>query len=215
MLSIVIETFPYLLKGALYTLYLSAICLTLGLIIGVLSGILSVIPFRLIRGCIFLYIYIIRGIPLLVLLFLVYYCLPMFGIELNPGIAAATSISLYNGAFISEIIRGAIISLPVSQTDAAKSLGMRYWLYMRKVILPQAMRYAIPPIINIALMCIKFTALVSIISVWELTFAGKEMAEATLRPFLIYAEVALIYFVFCFSLSRVGLSLEKRISYGH
>lgn len=213
MLSIFVETFPYLAKGAVYTLYFSAICLFLGLIIGILSGILSVIPNKLIQAIIFVYVYIIRGIPLLVLLFLTYYCLPVFGIELNPGIAAAASISIYVGAFISEIIRGAIISLPMGQTDAAKSLGMRYWLYMRKVIIPQAMRYAIPPIINIALMCIKFTALVSIISVWELTFAGKEMSEVTLKPFHIYAQVAFIYFVFCFSLSRLGLFLEKRLYY--
>lgn len=215
MFPLFIETFPYLAKGAVYTLYLSAICLSLGLIIGILSGVLSVMHSKFLRSIIFVYVYIIRGIPLLVLLFLTYYCLPIFGIELNPEIAAATSISLYNGAFISEIIRGAIISLPIGQTDASKSLGMRYSLYMRKVIIPQAMRYAIPSIVNVALMCVKFTALVSIISVWELTFAGKEMSEATLRPFLIYMEVALIYFIFCFSLSRLGIFLERRIFYEH
>lgn len=215
MFPLFIETFPYLAKGAVHTLYLSAICLSLGLIIGILSGVLSVMHSKFLRSIIFIYVYIIRGIPLLVLLFLTYYCLPIFGIELNPGIAAAASISLYNGAFISEIIRGAIISLPIGQTDASKSLGMRYSLYMRKVIIPQAMRYAIPSIVNVALMCVKFTALVSIISVWELTFAGKEMSEATLRPFLIYMEVALIYFIFCFSLSRLGIFLERRIFYEH
>ena len=215
MFSLFLQTFPYLAKGALNTLYLSAICLFLGLLIGILSGILSVGPNKFIRGIISTYVYLIRGIPLLVLLFLTYYSLPLAGIDLNPGIAAAGSISVYCGAFISEIIRGAILSLPIGQTDAAKSLGMRYWLYMGRVIVPQAMQYAIPPIVNIGLMCIKFTALVSIINVWELTFAGKEMSEVTLKPFHIYMEVALIYFIFCFSLSRLGLFLEKKIHYEH
>jgi His/Glu/Gln/Arg/opine family amino acid ABC transporter permease subunit len=215
MVSFFAQTFPYLAKGAINTLYLSAICLSLGLVIGVLSGVLSVSPNKFIRGVISSYVYLIRGIPLLVLLFLTYYSLPLVGIELNPGIAAAGSISLYCGAFISEIIRGAILSLPAGQTDAAKGLGMRYWLYMRAVIVPQAMRYAIPPIVNIGLMCIKFTALVSIINVWELTYAGKEMSEVTLKPFHVYMEVAFVYFIFCFSLSRLGLFLEKKIHYEH
>jgi len=215
MFSLFVGTFPHLAKGAVNTLYFSAVCLILGLVIGILSGILSVIPSKIIRGIIFAYIYLIRGIPLLVLLFLTYYMLPLFGIDLNAGIAAAASISIYTGAFISEIIRAAINSLPGGQTDAAKSLGMEYWLYMRKVIVPQALRQSLPPIVNIALMCIKFTALISIISVNDLTLAGKEMSEVTLKPFHIYAEVALIYFIFCFSLSRLGLYLEKRLHYVH
>jgi His/Glu/Gln/Arg/opine family amino acid ABC transporter permease subunit len=203
------------MKGASITLYYSAICLSIGLLVGIFSGILSVLRNRLVRGIIFFYVYIIRGIPLLILLFLTYYCLPLFGIELNAGIAATISISLYVGAFISEIIRGAVISLPAGQTDAAKSLGMRYWLYMRKVIIPQAMRYSIPPIVNVALGCVKFTALISIIGVWELTLAGKEMAETLLQPFFMYMEVAMIYFIFCFSLSRLGRYLEGRITYAY
>lgn len=215
MLSTFINTFPYLAKGTINTIYLSAICLSLGLVIGILSGILSVTTSRLLRSIIFIYIYFMRGIPLLVLLFLTYFTLPIFGIELNAEIAAAASISIYNGAFISEIIRAAIISLPIGQTDAAKSLGMTYWFYMRKVIIPQAFRYSIPPIVNIALMCIKFTALVSIISVSELTYAGMEMAQVTLKPFHIYFQVAVIYFILCFALSRLGLFLEKRLYYEH
>jgi len=213
MVSFILDTFPYLAKGTINTLYLSAICLVLGLIIGIISGVLSVIPIKFIRGIIFIYIYLIRGIPLLVLLFLTYYILPLFGIELNAGIAAAASISIYNAAFISEIIRGAILTLSAGQTDAAKSLGMRYWQYMRKVILPQSLRYSIPSIVNIALMCIKFTALVSIISVSELTLAGKELSEVTLKPFQIYLQVAIIYFILCFSLSRFGLFLEKKLHF--
>ena len=200
-------------KGALNTLYLSAICLVLGLVIGIISGVLSVIPVKLVKGIIFAYVYLIRGIPLLILLFLTYYMLPLFGIEVSAGIAAAASISIYNAAFISEIIRGAILTLPAGQTDAAKSLGMKYLQYMRKIILPQSLRYSIPPIVNVALMCIKFTALVSIISVSELTLAGKELSEVTLKPFHIYAEVAIIYFIFCFSLSRLGLYLEKKLNF--
>ena len=204
-----------MVKGTINTLYLSAICLSLGLFIGIISGILSVIPNRFIRSVIYAYVYIIRGIPLLVLLFLTYYTLPLFGVELNPVIAAASSISIYCAAFISETIRAAIINLPLGQTDAAKSLGMTYWLYMRKVILPQAFRSSIPPIVNIALQSIKVTALVSIIGVSELTLAGLEMAQVTLKPFQIYSLIALIYFILCFSLSRLGLFLEKRLYYEH
>jgi His/Glu/Gln/Arg/opine family amino acid ABC transporter permease subunit len=213
MISIITSTFPYILKGAATTVLFATICLIIGVVIGLVSGILSVLPNRLVRAVVFMYVYLVRGIPLLVLLFLTYYCLPLFGIELNSGIAATAAISLYVGAFISEIIRGAIITLPAGQTDAARSLGMRYWLYMRKVIIPQAMVYSIPSMVNIALGCVKFTALISILGVWELTLAGKEMAETYLEPLLMYTEVALVYFILCQSLAKLGRILEKRVSY--
>jgi len=146
---------------------------------------------------------------------MMYYMLPYIGVDLQPVTGGTLVIGIYYGAFMSQVFRAAILSLPKSQWDAARGLGMRGLLMLELVIFPQAFRIAAPPFVNTCMQLIKSTSLVSIIGLWELTMAGRETVERTLAPFQIFAGVALIYFCICFSLASYGRYLEKRMQYVH
>jgi His/Glu/Gln/Arg/opine family amino acid ABC transporter permease subunit len=210
-----INNFRYLLMGAGKTLEMSAACIALSSVIGIIVALLQVFGNLPIRALMTVYLYINRGVPLLVLLFAMYFALPYAGINLHPVVGGILVISFYFGAFMSEIFRAAIISLPRAQWDAARSLGMRLQVTLRIIIFPQAFRLAAPPFLNTCLVLIKSTSLVSIIGLWELTLAGREVVERTLAAFQIFAGVGLIYFCICYSLSRFGRYLEERMRYAH
>jgi len=197
------------------TVKMSAASIVLSSLIGIIVALFQIYGNALIRAIMLGYLYINRGVPLLVLLFAMYFVLPYAGINLQPVLGAILVISLYFGAFMSEIFRGAIISLPKGQWEAAKSLGMRRLLMLWIIIFPQAIRLAIPPFLNTCMVLVKSTSQVSIIGVWELTLAGREVAERTTAAFQIFAGVGLIYFCICYTLSRFGRHLEERIRYGH
>lgn len=204
---------PYLLQGARISVLLFVASLGVGTVIGVVSGVMSVSRNRIWRGIVGAYVYVIRGIPLLIHLFVMYYVLPALAIDLDPYAGGILILAIYIGAFISEVTRGAIGSVSRGQLDAAQSLGMTRAQAMRKIVLPQAVRYFIPPYINNAVMLVKLTSVVSIISLWELTLAGREVVERTLAPFQIFGGIALIYFAICYSLSLFGRSMERRIRF--
>ncbi len=215
MLNILQANLPYLLKGAVYTVYLSVVVVSLGTCLGAALGILSTLVPRIVQWLITLYIFVFRGIPVLVVMFLGYYLFPAFGVRLNAYTAVAISMIFYVAAFVAEATRGAIQAVPSGQIAAAKSIGMRRWTMMRQVILPQAARLAIPPILNIALMAIKQTSYASVVGAWELSFAAREVVERTLAAFQIFLGVMLIYFVICYPLSRIAAYLERRLSFDH
>ena len=206
---------PYLLRGARVTVLLFAASLALGTVVGVGAGLLSAARHPVPRGIVAVYVFLTRGIPLLVHLFLVYYLLPVIGLDLDPYVGATIVLALYIGAFISEVTRGAIGSVSRGQLDAALSLGMTRGRAMRKIVLRQAVRYFLPPYIGTAVMLVKLTSVVSVINIWELTLAGREVVERTLAPFQIFAGVALIYFAICYGLSRLGRAMEQRTEFGH
>ena len=206
---------PYLLRGARVTVLLFAASLALGTVAGVGVGLLSAARHPVARGIVTVYVFLTRGIPLLVHLFLVYYLLPVIGLDLDPYVGATIVLALYIGAFISEVTRGAIGSVSRGQLDAALSLGMTRGRAMRKIVLRQAVRYFLPPYIGNAVMLVKLTSVVSVINIWELTLAGREVVERTLAPFQIFAGVALIYFAICYGLSLVGRAMEHRTEFGH
>jgi His/Glu/Gln/Arg/opine family amino acid ABC transporter permease subunit len=210
-----IRNFLYLLRGAEFTLLLSAGSVVLSTVIGAVVALLHVFGAAPIRIFVEIYLFLVRGIPLLILLFAMYYMLPYAGIDLPPTAGGILVIGLYYGAFMSQVFRAAILSLPQSQWDAARGLGMRRPLALQIVILPQAFRVAAPPFVNTCMQLVKSTSLVSIIGLWELTMAGREAVERTLAPFQIFAGVALIYFCICFSLASYGRYLEKRMRYVH
>jgi len=210
-----IHNFAYLLRGAEFTLLLSAGSIALSTAIGVGVALLHVFAAAPIRLLVELYLFLARGIPLLILLFAMYYMLPYVGIDLQPTVGGILVIGVYYGAFMSQVFRAAILSLPNNQWDAARGLGMRRLLTLEIVIFPQAFRIAAPPFVNTCMQLIKSTSLVSIIGLWELTMAGREVVERTLAPFQIFAGVALIYFCLCYSLAAYGRHLEKRMRYVH
>lgn len=210
-----ISNFWLLLRGTEKTLELSIATAILSSAIGLVAAILRTFGWRPFRVLVDVYVYIIRGIPLLLLLFFMYYGLPYSGIDLPPIPGGILVMSIYFGAFMAEVFRAGIEALPRAQWDAARSLGMRLPLILGIVVLPQAVRLSAPAFINTCILLIKSTSLVSIIGLSELTLAGRQIVERTFAPFQILLGVALIYFVICYSLSRLGRYVEKRTQYAH
>ena len=211
----VLKSLPYLLGGLKVTLYLSAISATLGTLLGFILGILAVVGSRPVKAAIAAYVFIIRGIPLLVQIFFIFFALPFSGIHVPPVVAAIVSFSIYVGALITEIVRGAIESIPKGQTEAARAIGMRRWTIMREVILPQAIRYTLPPMASTFAMLIKGTALASLLGIGELLRSGREIMARTLASFEIMATVLIIYFIVTYPLAWLSVWLEKRFAYVH
>jgi His/Glu/Gln/Arg/opine family amino acid ABC transporter permease subunit len=212
---VLISNLWYLGLAALNTVGISAASVLLSAVLGLVVALLHVFGGLAARLFVELYLYIVRGVPLLVLLFTMYYVLPYAGVALGAVEGGILVLGLYFGAFMSEAFRAAILSLPKAQWDAARGLGMRRWLMLRIVIFPQALRIALPPFVNICLMLIKSTSLVSIIGIWELTAAGREVTERTFAAFQIFGGVALIYFCICYSLAQLSRRLEERFRYVH
>lgn len=215
MFPVLQSSLPYLLQGAVYTIVLSAIVVVFGTILGVGVGVLAAVGGKALRAAVTAYIFVFRGIPVLVVMFLGFYSFPAMGLRLDAYTAVAVSMIVYVAAFVAEATRGAIAAVPVGQLEAAKSLGMRKGMMMREIILPQAMRLLIAPVLNISLMAIKQTSYASIVGAWELSFAAREVVERTLAAFQIFLGVMIIYFVICYPLSLAARALEKRLAFDH
>lgn len=202
-----------LLKGALITLELSFSALILGTIGGVLLGVMRTGSAAPVRTLPLAYIEIVRSTPFLVLLFFIYYGLPL---ALNTDIpaypAAIAALSIYCSAYMAEVVRAGLQSVPRGQAEAAAALGLRYRSIMRLVILPQAMRVMVPPTIGVYISTIKESSLASVIGFVELLGTGTEIREAnagrSTADVLIF--VAFCYFFICFALSRLGRRMEGR-----
>jgi polar amino acid transport system permease protein len=158
------------------------------------------------------YIELFQGTPLLMQLFLFFFGIALFDIEVSPWMAATMALTFWTSAFLAEIWRGCVESIPKGQWEASSSLALTYIEQMRYVILPQASRIAIAPTVGFSVQVIKGTALASIIGFVDLTKAGTMLNNATFRPFLVYSLVALIYFVLCFPLSWCAKKLESRLN---
>ena len=215
MFKVLESNLPYLLQGAVMTLWLSIAVVGLGTLLGVAMGILATTRSRFAQTIVTGYIFVLRGIPVLVVMFLGYYAFPAVGLRVNAYVAVGLAQIVYVGAFVAEITRSAILSIPVGQIAAARSLGMRRSAILRQVILPQAARIAIPPLLNSALTAIKQTSYVSIVGVWELTYAAREVVERTLAAFPIFLGVMAIYFLICYPLSLAARWSESRLSFSH
>lgn len=158
------------------------------------------------------YVEIFQGTPLLMQLFLAYFGLAMFGLELSPWVAASLALTLYTSAFLTEIWRGCVNSIPVGQWEAARSLALNYREQLLFVVLPQAIRITIAPTVGFLVQVVKGTALASLIGFIELTKAGTMIANATFEPFLVYGWVALLYFLLCYPISLYARSLEGKFN---
>jgi polar amino acid transport system permease protein len=200
-----------LLLAARWTLLLSAIAFAGGGLGGLFLLVLRVSRSASARSAVKLYIEAFQGTPLLMQLFLVFFGLPLLGFDVSAWLAATVALSLYASAYLVEIWRGCVDAVPRGQWDASASLGMHYLTQLRLVILPQALRMAVPPTVGFLVQLVKSTALASIIGYNELTRTGQIMTNATFRPFAIYALVALIYFAMCYPLTSYARSLERRL----
>ena len=215
MFDILTANLPYLMKGALQTLWLAGVGVGLGTLLGIVLGVTGAMVGGAVPALIGTYVFVIRGIPVLVWMFLAYYMLPQLGLVVGDMTAVIGALILYTGAFVTEIARGAVLAVPRHQTEAAKALGMRKFTMLRLVILPQAISLSIPPLLNNSVMMIKATSYVSVVGVWELTYAAREVVERTLAAFQVFLGVMLIYFLICYPLTLAARHLEKRYSYEH
>jgi len=203
-----------LLMAARWTVVLSLVAFVGGGLVGLLLlvGRLKKNPLaeRLIAG----YVQLFQGTPLLMQLFLAYFGLALFGINVPAWVAAGLALTLYASAYLTEIWRGCVAAIPRGQWEASSSLALSFGEQLRHVILPQALRIAIPPTVGFAVQVVKGTALASVIGFIELTKAGTMITNATFRPFAVYACVALMYFALCFPLSAWSRQLERRLHHG-
>ena len=212
MLDVLRANLPYLLKGAGYTVALASVTISLGLVTGVGLGIVSALAPKPLRLVVAAYVFVVRGLPVLIVVFLFYYVPPAFGLELDTYVAAGFALVCYGAAFVAEITRGAIEATPRGQIDAARSLGLRWPVTLRLIVLPQALRFSAAPLLNNTIMSIKVTSYASVVGAWELTYAAREVVERTLAAFEIFAGVMLIYFVLCFPLSLIADGIERRVA---
>jgi His/Glu/Gln/Arg/opine family amino acid ABC transporter permease subunit len=206
---------PYLLRGAAVTLWLALSVVVLGTLLGIGIGTLAATGGRFIRAMTTFYIFVLRGVPVLVVMFLGYYALPAVGVHVSAYVAVGLAQAIYVAAFAGEIVRSAIASVPAGQIAAAKSLGMRKPKILVQVIWPLAVRIAIPPLLNNALTAVKQTSYASIVGVWELTYASREVVERTLASFQIFLGAMVIYFVICYPLALLAGWFEKRTMVAH
>lgn len=204
-------SFMPMLKGAISdTIPLTLISFVIGLALATLTALCRISGNRVLEWIARIYVSIIRGTPLLVQLFIIFYGLPTIGITINSFPAAIIGFSLNVGAYASEIIRASILSIPKGQWEAAYTIGMSYPQALRRIILPQASRVSIPPLSNTFISLIKDTSLASLILVTEMFRKAQEIAATNYEFLIVYTEAGLIYWVICFVLSIVQQILEKR-----
>lgn len=205
--------FEYIAFGALWTLALSAIAFVGGTVIGFFLALARISPIGAVRVPASFYIQIVQGTPLIVTLFLMYFGLTVIGLDGLPGIVAASiALVLYSSAFLAEIWRGCLQSVPKTQWEAAECLALSRRHRMFKVILPQTLKIATPPTVGFLVQIVKDTSLASVIGFIELAQAGKIVDNAIFRPFTVFLIIAFFYFIMCFPLSLWSRRLERKLN---
>lgn len=206
------DSWPSLLHGTLVTVEITAASLVLGCVLGLLVGLGRLHPQRrLVYGICTVYLTLVRGTPLLVQLFLIFYALPNAGITLDAFPSAVIGFTLNIGAYTSEVIRATLLSVPKGQWEAAHSISMSWSQSLRHIILPQAARVAVPPLSNTFISLVKDTSLASVITVPEMFLAAQRIAAVTYQPLILYSEAALLYLLISSVLSYLQSQLETRL----
>lgn len=211
--DLMINSLPLLIVGAGITIQITAISVGLGLIIGMFVGIARICNVKVLRALAAVYIDFLRGTPLLVQIFLIYFALPMVvGQRVDPFIAAITACGINSGAYIAEIFRAGIQAIDEGQMEAGRSLGMTWMQTMRYIIVPQAFKNIVPPLGNEFIALLKDSSLVSVIGFEELTRRGQLIIARTYGSLEIWITVALIYLVMTLTISRLVSYMEKRLA---
>lgn len=211
-LELFIDSFwDILLPGLLVTIPLTAISFALALVIAVVVALIQFANVPVLSQIARFYIWIIRGTPLLVQLFIVFYGLPHVGILIDPFVAAVVVFSINEGAYCSETMRAALESVPKGQLEAGLCVGLSWGQTIRRIVLPQAFRTAFPTLGNSLISMIKDTSLAANITVTEMFMTTQRIVARTYEPLLLYVEVALIYLIFCTVLTKLQTSGEKRL----
>ncbi|EPY2273041.1 amino acid ABC transporter permease [Clostridium sporogenes] len=209
--DIVFRNLPFLLKATLVTIKITLLSFIVAIILAFIVGVLRTYKFSKILDLILnTYVEVFRGSPLLIQLFFIYYGLPSVGIAMDAEVAAVIGLALNGAAYMSEIIRAAILSIDRGQEEAGFSLGYTRFQNLRYIILPQAAQISVPPLVNGFSSLLKDTSLVSVISITELTRSGNLIYSRTARPFEVYLTLGLFYFVLTYIVSLCSKFIEKR-----
>jgi cystine transport system permease protein len=209
--QLILDNLWPLLKAAVtVTIPLTLISFVLGLVVALVVALMRLSPVRAVSGAARAYVSVIRGTPLLLQLFIIFYGLPALGVTFEPFPAAVIAFTLNVGGYAAEVIRSAILAVPKGQWEAASTVGMDYVTTLRRVVLPQATRTAIPPLSNTLISLVKDTSLASTIQVTELLRVAQEAAAPTYQFFAMYSVAAVYYWVICLGLSALQTRLEER-----
>jgi polar amino acid transport system permease protein len=204
------EFLPILLQGCITTVQVTAVALALSTVVGFLLALMRLSPYRALRAPATTFITIIRGIPIIVQLFYIYFVFPEIGITVNAFQAGAIGLGIAYSAYQAENFRAGIEAIDHGQIEAAQSLGMRYWLVLRRVIMPQAIRITLPPYGNTMIMMLKDSSIASTITVAELTRQGQLIASSTFKNMTVFSLVALLYLAMSLPLTYLAYRLEKK-----
>ena len=207
--SVVTDNLPIFMEGLLVTLKVSALALLISLPLGVIAGLCRISRNRILSALATVYVEFIRGIPLLVLLLWIFFVLGKL-MKLSSFWAAVLGLAIFSGAFVAEIIRAGIQSVPRGQMEAARSSGMSYYQAMRLIILPQALRKVLPPLASQFIILIKDSSLASVVSVVDLSLVGHNLVATTFRVIEVWTFIALVYFVITFTLSQIIRYFERK-----
>ncbi|QDS37010.1 amino acid ABC transporter permease [Brevibacillus brevis] len=211
--DVIVDALPVLAQGSVVTLKITVISLFFALLIGLLFGLMSTSRSKVLRGIATAYVDFLRGTPLLVQIFFIYFGLPpVLDIKIPETTAGILALSLNAGAYLAEIFRGGILSIDKGQMEAARSLGLTHGKSMRLVILPQAVRRMIPAFVNQFIVTLKDTSLLTVIGIRELMNSGEIIISGNFRSFEIWAVVAVFYFLMIYILSLLSRSLERRFA---
>jgi polar amino acid transport system permease protein len=199
----------YLLQGAWATIRISVLATVLGLIVGVAAAVVRQSAIAPLRACIAVYLNLVRGTPLFMQILVIYFLLPAVGIDVDRQVAGVLALGVNSGAYISEMIRGALTSIPRGEIEAAQALAMpNRWIWLR-IILPQVFTLILPPLTIEFAALVKGSALLSIIGVVELTRSAQQIISDTFEPLPTWVETAVIYFVICFCLSQATRLMQR------
>lgn len=204
-----------LLLAARWTVLLSVVAFIGGGLVGLALLVARLTPSTTARRLVGGYVQLFQGTPLLMQLFLAYFGIALFGVDTSAWVAAAVALTLYTSAFLTEIWRGCVDAVPRGQWEAAQSLALNFREQLRHVVLPQALRIAVPPTVGFLVQVIKGTALASVIGFVELTKAATMITNATFKPFVVYSCVALMYFALCWPISLYARRLERKLNAAH
>ncbi|MGX6978607.1 amino acid ABC transporter permease [Vagococcus elongatus] len=210
-MDIVIRRLPNLLNGSLLTLEYSLFSLVLGLLLGVFIALMRDSNYRLLSGISWFYIWVFRGTPLMVQLFIIYFGLSQFNIIMTPFVAGILGMTLNNGSYIAEIVRSGIHGVDEGEREAARALGMRYWTEMRRIVAPQAAKQCMLPMVNQFISTIKNSSILSVITVAELTREGQVIANSSFNYFPVYITVAALYLIMTSLCMVLSNWLQRRL----
>ncbi|MBW1979702.1 MAG: amino acid ABC transporter permease [Deltaproteobacteria bacterium] len=208
-----IHTLPLFLKGLWVTIMVSGISLVAGTLLGVICGILRTVKQWGLSKLMGAYADYMRGVPFLVHIFIIYFILPEVGIQLEPFPAAAIALTVYAGAYISEIVAAGILSVPRGQREAATAYGLNAWQRMRYIIFPQAVRVILPPLVGEYVLLVKDSSIVSVIGLTDVTRVGWLTVQRIPEGLMVFGLVGILYFVVCYPLIHLSHYLEEKVSY--